>query len=266
MTCRPKDPSSAVALMIDRSWKMYEVQVVAPAEFFTLGTVLEGELVWKQPDERHLLFLIFDAVMIKGVSMVDRPFEERIAHVARYIHLSEELSTFSIEDIQCQALEADTIVFVHYSPFIVARPKHFVDRGFSKDIWNGRGGTDHRIDGIILNKCDATYMLGTAYDGSIFKWKEAPTVDLMGPPHALRTVNGCVPTELHNKQISVLASKLKIPQSLDIVEYLIQMEGECVHLFPIRYRPDKTTANSSKTFEATVHNVIENIQVNELVG
>ena len=60
------NPRLGVALFVDRSWNMWEVEVVAPEELFVGGTILEGELVWQQPASARLVFLAFDAASVAG--------------------------------------------------------------------------------------------------------------------------------------------------------------------------------------------------------
>ena len=69
--------------MIDRGRNMYEVDVMAPEDVFLRHTILEGELVWKQPEDpsaRQMLFLVFDCILDKGMSMVGCPFSDRHSH------------------------------------------------------------------------------------------------------------------------------------------------------------------------------------------
>ena len=267
LTMRP-GKGGPVALLLDRTWAMYEVEVVAPEEFFTKGTILEGELVWKQPDERSLMYLVFDSVVIKGEKMVDQTFSERLDAATRCTRLSTELamesSSISTEDLEDRVLETDSIVLTHYRPNIVMRPKSFVNVMHSHRLWNERIDVDHRVDGLILNKKNSEYVVGTASNGSIFKWKPQSTVDLKSVDGKLFTLEDLLPDKIHEKQVNVLDSRVRATANNDIVEYLITIQGDTLELFPLRSRPDKKNANSERIVIATVQDVIDDVKIEEI--
>ena len=266
LTCRKEDPSSAVALMIDRAWNMYEVDVVATDSFFIRRTILEGELVWKQPEERQLLYLVFDAILVEGRQLLLLPFEKRIEEATVRTFLSEELSmqSWKEEEVDARCVEMNTIVIVHYDPPISMRPKRFVVRRFAKKLWEERGDTDHRVDGLILHRGGSKYTYGTAKDGSVLKWKEHSTIDLKGMGKELSMVEGPLPTHIHGRKIVIMESKICAESSEDVLEYLVSVTDLTVHLFPLRNRRDKTTANGNKVVVATISDVMEKIGVDEI--
>ena len=258
LTTRPRSTAHhplPVALMIDRSRNMYEVEVVAPEAFFLRDTVLEGELVWRQPGERQLLYLVFDAVCIAGTHMLDKPFEERLAEATRCVRWSEELG----EDA---ARETDSIALVHFEPSIVMRPKRFVEREHAARLWNERGDAEHRVDGIILQRADAPYVCGTA-DGAVYKWKDHSTVDLVGPPHSLRASDGPLGTHVGGRRVEVMESRV-VGDDKMVVEYHVDVTADEVHLFALRTRPDKNVANGLRVVHATVQDVVDAITPEEL--
>jgi hypothetical protein len=267
LTMRP-GKGGPIALLLDRTWAMYEVDVAAPEEFFTEGTILEGELVWKQPDERFLMYLVFDSVVIKGEKMVDQTFSERLDAATRCTRLSTELaiesSSMSTEDLDDRVLETDSIVLTHYRPNIVMRPKSFVDVRHTHRLWNERIDVDHRVDGLILNKKNSKYVVGTASNGSIFKWKPQSTIDLKSVDGKLFTLEGMLPDKIHAKQVIVLDSRVRATPNDDIVEYLITIEGDTLKLFPLRSRPDKNNANSERIVLATVQDVIDDVKIEDI--
>jgi hypothetical protein len=251
LTFRP-NTTSPVALMIDRAWHMYEVDVVAPEEHFSLGTVLEGELVWQQPNERSLLFLVFDCVVLRGKNLTGFSFEERLMEATRVTRFSDEISTAS--DLEQRALETDSVVLVHYHPPLSMRPKNFIARKHAAQLWAQREDVDHRVDGIILQQRDAVY-----YQPVIFKWKQYSTVDLVCRDAQLETSDG----PLHG--VSIENSRIAVSPG-DITEYLVTVEGDKVSLMALRSRPDKLVANSAFVVAATIQDVRDNISVEELGG
>ncbi len=262
LTLRPEN-NGPVAILVDRSWAMYEVEVVAPEEYFTRGTILEGEMVWQQPDESVLLFLVFDAVLIKGKNLCNLPFNQRLNIVTRCTRLSDELRTSPPDDMEQRTLEADCVVMVHYEPTIVMRPKTFVELRHTSRMWNERYTLDHRVDGIILNMNNAPYHFGTARNGAIYKWKPRSTVDLALKRARLHSAEGPLPSQIHGRSVEVCQSRV-VPSENGVVEYLIVTSETTVSLFPLRKRPDKTTSNSEWVVCRTIQDVIEQISVEEL--
>lgn len=265
LTLRPgsttEDP---VALMVDRARNMYEVDVLAHEEHFLNGTLLEGELVWRQPDQHEMIYLVFDALSVAGVSYANRPFSERLEAASRLTRWSEELAQLPPDDLETRVQETDAIALVHFEPRLVMKPKRFVDLKHAPRVWNERGDTTHRIDGLILSRADAPYVCGTAGD-AIFKWKDQSSIDLAGGSAALHTAEGPLGETLLERRIEVLPSRIEATNDDDILEYHITVTKDIVQLFPMRARPDKTVANGRRVVEATVRDVIEAMQPSELV-
>ena len=101
LTMRPE--GGAVALMIDRSRNMFEVEVIAPDRFFVNGTLLEGELVWRQPDERAMVFHVFDALRVAGDDVSAAGFAERLRRAEACTRLSEEIARSDDAEAQASA-------------------------------------------------------------------------------------------------------------------------------------------------------------------
>lgn len=263
MTTREGNDDAPVSLMIDRARNMFEVELVAPEEYFTRGTVLEGELVWQQPDERAMLYCVFDALVIRGERLASKPFSARHAELSRAVRLSCDIQ--DVDDVEDRALEHDSIVMVHYRPRIEMRLKRFVSLEHATRLWSERGDADHRVDGIILQDVDAPYRCGTASDDSCLKWKEHSTVDLVGPPHDLRAVDGPIGERIEGRRVVVLPSRI-VGGDAQIVEYLIAVTADEVQLMAIRTRPDKDHANSRRVVEATVDDVVHELTPEDLAA
>lgn len=263
LTTRPRDPTAPVALMIDRAWNMYEIEVVAKDDYFVKKTVLDGELVWRQPNEDVLLFLIFDAVMIRGINCLNSPFEERLARAARCVHFSHEIATLDERDMEDRLLETESLAIVHFHPPIHVRVKRFVMREHIRQLWDERQNVDHRVDGIIFHRKDSIYTLGTANDGSVLKWKPEATVDLYGttPP---RTLEQPVVT-LCGRAVRVRPSRVALRDDA-VFEFGILLEVDGISLVAVRERSDKSAPNSLRVVEATVQDVIDDIKIDELAS
>ena len=258
-TTRPGSTGDAplpVAIMVDRSQNMYEVEVVAKEDVFFKRTILEGELVWKQPEENVLTFLVFDCILSRGESYLKRPFEDRLREAHRLVHLSEDLSHYP--DVDKRVLETGNIVMTHYAPRVTMRPKVFVDMRNAERMWNDRGDVEHRVDGIILQRKDAPYTLGTASHGEILKWKEKSSVDLSGP--SLAAVDAPLPEVILNRTVVISKdSRIVAAHEDDVVEYLVTVNDTSVVFFALRRRVDKSHANGIKVVLATVQDVIDAI-------
>lgn len=251
----------AVALLVDRSRTMYEIEVVAPEDYFVKGTVLEGELVWQQPDEHRLLFLVFDAVCLKGESLLHLPFEARLAAATKCSYRSDELADAADADV----LETDAVVVAQYEPTVRMRPKRFVEREHAARLWAERGDAEHRVDGLILQRADARYTYGTAVT-EVFKWKDHSTVDLAGPAHALRCADGPLGDCIGERRVVVVPSRIPSEEGT-VTEYLVTVDEPTqeVRFFAVRSRPDKRNLpNGARVVAATVQDVVEAIDPREI--
>ena len=262
LTIRPGTREDPVALMIDRARNMYEVDLMAPEEFFLRGTILEGELVWRQPEQREMVFLVFDAIRVAGEGLTDKPFRERLGRAAQCTRFSEELTAVSPEDLEARIDETGSLALIHYEPRVRMKLKRFVDIAHSMRVWSDRNEAEHRVDGLILQRSDACYVCGTAGD-AIFKWKDHSSVDLIGK--VPRAADGPLPTTMFGRRLEIPSSRIEASHDGDVVEYHIDVQSDKIVFFAMRARPDKTTANGLRVVQSTVQDVIEGLQPDDLV-
>ena len=267
LTVRPDstqaDPA-AVALMIDRALNMYEVDVCGSEEYFTRGTVLDGELVLAQPNEDKLLFLVFDVLHVKGERLCEAPFHERMERVRKCV-----LDRLVGADVEEVVEETDTIAFIANVPDIVMRPKTFVESMHAPWLWQDRHTSDHRVDGLILQREDAPYNPGAALCGSQLKWKVVPTVDLAGVPPNLRVRDNdaIIRKSAGHTLVVDETSEVVASDERDVIEYSMSKQpDDSVRLFALRRRPDKKHPNSKHVVEDTLRECLEAIQVDELAA
>lgn len=260
LTLRPD--GEPIALMVDRAWNMFEVEVVAPAAFFERGTILEGELVWQQPEATRLVYLIFDGIVVKGRNLTTLPFGERLMEANACTRMSSELAT--APDLEARALETDSIVMVHYEPELLMRPKTFVGREHIAQLWAKRRDIDHRVDGVILHRYATPYHVGTAQNHTVLKWKDAATVDLRATT-PLGTLQGPLQPTVNGLTVVVEPSRLAVQEG-EVVEYLATAREGTLSLFAMRTRPDKSGPNSLHVVEATVRDLVEAISVDEIAA
>ena len=251
-----------VAIFIDRCKNMYEVDVVAVDDVFIKETIIEGELVWKQPEQQYLMYLAFDCIYLKGEHVGGYPFEKRLSILSGLLQLSEELA--KCVDVESKVSENEQIVVAQYEPCVVIKMKTFVEKEHVENLWLERTNVAHRVDGIILQRKDLDYTSGTASNWSVLKWKDSMTIDLAGED--LCTCDrGKLPDAVHGRTFVLQDSKIKAFGEDDVVEYLITAEAKKINLFAIRRRNDKMTANTWRTVESTIQDAIDDVKISELV-
>lgn len=260
-----RSEGTGVALMIDRSWNMYEVDVLAPEEYFERGTLLEGELVLENSEkEERMVFLVFDCVLSRGERFGERPFLERLEEARRLTHTSEDISALPQKDMEEEVLASDAIVLIHFDPRLVIRPKQFVDRIHAKRMWSFRHDATHRVDGVILNKASAPYNHGTARGGSVLKWKEHTTVDFELRNGLLCTREAPLPDTLLGRRVIVHTSDVSPSVDGEICEFSIKIKDDKVQFFPVRRRKDKGFANGDKVLHAAVHDTLDPVRCDDI--
>lgn len=260
LTTRWGDPTHGVALMIDRSRNMYEVEVAAPEEHFLNGTILEGELVWKPPDETKMTYYVFDGIVLSGESQLSKPFEERLSNVTALTRLSSELRN----ETDAQILETRSLVMCQFDPNIDMKPKTYVHSMFASRLWKEKNEAEHRVDGLIVQATNAPYTVGTAEDDSCFKWKDFSTIDLQGIPPNLHGADAPLPHRLSDRTVVLVQSRVRATTEQDVIEYHIHITDFEVQLMAIRARPDKTSANGLRVIKATVEDVIHAITPDDI--
>lgn len=267
--CTRKD-NSPIALMIDRSKHMYEVELIAQKDHFVKKTILEGELVWRQPDESTLVFIAFDVICLKGELMTNRPFSQRIQIIEKHTRHSEDISNIvEMKEMQSRVSETDSIVFIKYSPCIVMIPKRFVCVTHANTVWERRADIQHRVDGLVIHKSDAPYRNGPAYK-TIYKWKPKHSIDLCGDEHTgFRHVQGLVDNNtFDNRKVVFLPSKVKPTSPEQVIEYHLDTTTcpQEVRLFAMRTRPDKIYPNTLTVIRATFQDSLDDITPDKIAN
>lgn len=259
-----RSSGSPRAVMIDRASNIYEVEVLAPAECFIHGTILEGELVWRTSDPAAMLYCVFDVVRLQGQSLLGRRFGDRIAVVDRLTRLSEEVSKIdAVAELEARVAETGCLLFTGISPSIVVRPKHFVSIEHAETLWQARNEAQYAVDGLIIHNVEASYRQGAAFQ-SIYKWKPVHTVDLLGAPDALAHADGALGDTIRGRRVVVVPSRVVVDAST-VAEYHVDCSAaDEVRLFAVRTRTDKQQPNTLRVVEATLSDAVEGIQPSDL--
>lgn len=276
------------ALMINRSLDVYEVEVWANEAFFEAPTLFDGELVWESVEAGlRLLYLVFDVIRLRGRRCDGLRYSDRLAEVHRHI-LSELPAGVHETDVNLEQMIIDEDkVFAMNNPYgLRLLPKRFVPMAQLDALWETRGASRHRNDGLVFVKDSAKISTGTDYD--MFKWKPENTIDIKyihersGAQHLLFLSRGSEVAGdevlFHGETWNVRLEANKMIQCLieaerkrdgtlcAILECLCKLHADerRVQLFPIKCRVDKSTPNDVAVVRATLKNVEEAIGYKDL--
>lgn len=256
------------AIMINRRFRMWEIEVWAPLSFFEEESVLDGELVWERVSHNRLqqVFLVFDSPHIRS-SLLSSPYSSRLDALHRCVMSSPPA------ELERTILEEDKIFLA--SSDMKMCPKRFVPVEMALSLWEERGSVRHRNDGMIFVE-DTTLKSGGT-DSSVLKWKPCSdiTVDVLvrkdkvivfssGKEHLLDTVllEGRR-RKVHLKPNDIL-SLYEEETKDDIFECSCSFDKSAVHLYPLRVRSDKQSPNDLSTVLKTLNNVLEDLPIEEV--
>ena len=271
------------ALMIDRSFNIFEVEVWANPSFFSKGTALDGELVRDfTNDTPRLAFLVFDALVVCG-DRVRATYSDRLQLLNQLILSShDDVGT----DLETVLVDENRICAVNNHMGMQLFPKKFVPASKVRQLWSGRLHSAFRHDGLILTCNDYSDVSAAS-----FKWKLDHTVDVLADvdesgkwkisvghagslcnitnhillqdrTEATRKVRTPVVFE-QNELLQCLLVDTDEPKR-HILECACSFQDKALHLFCIKVRRDKANANSLFVVQKTILNMHENISLEEL--
>lgn len=265
-------PNSAepIAIMIDRTKRMYEIEIWANEDFFEHGSLYDGELVWEQ---NVLVYIVFDVIYAKGVRCAHLSYRERIQILHNTILcVSEHHDEQSLEQMiseECKFLARNNCRNLRIMP------KTCVPKAEVAKLWAEVELSRHRNDGLIFTKNAAGVDTGTS--SAILKWKPAHSIDVTfemvdGEWMVRANMNNSGETVLLREacEVNVRVAESKLLDAIRVrqpcvIECLLKLDGDDLVLIPERERTDKDAANTVKTIEATIRNVRENLCIEDLV-
>lgn len=272
LTCKPNS-SDPIAIMIDRAKNMYEIEIWANEDFFTHGTLMDGELVWEND---MLVYITFDVMLAKGVQCSHLSYRERLQILHNTILCVS--SSHSDESIESMISEESKLLARNNEYNLSVIPKKCVPKAQLKTLWEERTGCCHRNDGIIFTLNNSGVETGTS--PSVLKWKPAHSIDIYLDRHADDSWKILCNTNTSNELIDISSSvsdlqvqlvENKLIETIEqrfpcIVECVITVrDGTTLVLVPERERSDKVAPNSLKTIIATIRNELENISSADLI-
>lgn len=268
------------AVMIDRSMAVREIEVWANDDFFD-GTLIDGELVTERNPAGTIsdVFLAFDLFAIRGAELRSLVYSDRISELFNilltptdFIDDTEELTNAVTEGRKICAAP-DTCLRIVSKVVMCAT--------YTEHVWHQRHVSTHMNDGLIftpdrcMDPCSPVHVL---------KWKPLNTIDVMllvtagKPPSILirqsnnLRITNAVDMGDGRKLRFVLDSNVILESLIGqghtrfVVECACLVKGSVVFITPIRPRLDKDAPNHMHVVKETLHNVIENMGVNEIIG
>lgn len=290
-----KEGGRGVAVMADRAYRFWEVEVLARAVWFDRGSLFDGELVWStRPGSRELStrFLVFDVVMCKGASCLRESYVSRIATIRSSFYTLSDGADFSAS-MGPEKLAASGFIVADGNPRDLSfEPKQCFATDNLEALWRGRDRLSHGSDGLVFTPVRDHVRTGTHW--SMYKWKQVNSIDLRlrclrlgdGDEWDLRLYGGDSGLE-HDMTAGGFCAEGErfVAVRSQAVDDLIgtpeaQMEGrasaimecECVvvgdevRCKPIKQRSDKTSPNNKFTIERTLVNIREAITFEELAA
>lgn len=230
--------------LINRKKDIFLLNFTMPVELF-LGTVLDGELV--KTHSGMYDFLVYDCVIYNGISMTQSPHSERI-RVASQV---------------CSSIVTQS------SPFSLHAKVFYDFKQMESYVDSVVPTLNHNTDGYIFTPETDPIRSGT--HNNMFKWKEQSknTVDFLVERNYNRTLQNPYMYVLKISKgrgcVVVHGACFQNPQQLDLHKNaIVECEFNGQNTWSaLLIRTDKSHANNFLTYQKTLLNIKENIQVPE---
>ena len=271
MTTKPNS-HIPIAIMIDRARNMYEIEIWAHETFFTMGSLLDGELVWDHSKRESMAYIVFDAIVIRGEHCSNMVYTERLRQIRDTIlYADPELDDRTVE---CAIIEEVKFAARNNDFDISIVPKRCVPKEHLRTLWERRMHENHNNDGIIFT-CNCSGV-DTGTSRFVYKWKPQHTVDVRvsyandqwqvgvnsNTDDSILPIETIIerPVRLENNRLTQALQD----RHMCIIECVVRIVDDTIVLIPERQRTDKNTANNVRTVLATILNVEENIIVEDI--
>lgn len=149
MTTKPNS-TEPISIMIDRTLKMYEIEIWASEEYYFKGCLLEGELVWDSC--QSLNYIVFDVIMLKGLKCNDMNYRNRLDVIQNHIFSADD--NIDDETLENMLSEEDKFCARNNSYNLQIQPKMCVSKHQLSTVWDGKNMCSHKNDGIIFTMND----------------------------------------------------------------------------------------------------------------
>jgi len=280
-----KDGDEYKSVMVDRLMNVYEIEIWANDIFFE-GSLFDGELIWDYSENPpNLVYLIFDVLHIKGCSLIDKKYENRIFEANN--NIITDIPHFLNETDMDQYIIEENKIFAHnnYHNMKLCIKKVLPINQLST-IWESRNVVNHMNDGIIFTKNSVV-----TQNYEVYKWKPENTIDILfsfsnkeGSDANIYIRNGAKVELYKDVVINQVTYKFEIAENrmiqcivqseynkdADKIEFVaecicnIDEEDHTITIFPVKRRADKTSPNNITTVIETIYNIIEDIKIEEV--
>jgi hypothetical protein len=264
--CRCRD--RRFSFLIDRKLTFYQISVAACRKLFE-GSIFDGELVWttNAMGERSQLFLVFDAVALRGDSSLKK---ENLFRRLEVIRGAFDLDGRVVNSPECAAAlaKAGKIVCGGNPHGLSFRPKACFPMNQLDTLLRQLPSLPYATDGLVFTPVEAPVVVGTAEQ--TFKLKRAHTIDLQLRCGELWVGQGGGPeTALQRVPLTTtgLNFEVELPTGLAenaVIECELSLREQDIVLRYLRVRRDKAHPNTVRTVLSTLKNLRENIQESEL--
>lgn len=228
------DGLDIVAIM-DRSWALFLVPLQHVPVAMYQGTALDGELAYNR-QTRAWEFLVFDAVCVSGVPVLNDPLDARLAAARKALTPYNE--------------SPDDPLGLRVKTFVECRAFGGVD-DLLKSVHD-----KYDIDGIVLTPANAPVVYGRHVTMFKLKFDSRHTVDFLVDSNR----NLCVFDSGRHVPVGTLRGDQDVRHG-SIAECAFVSDGVWDL---VMIRTDKTTANDMFTYRKTLLNMRENLTLDDV--
>jgi hypothetical protein len=176
----PSDDGKLIAVLLDRSKNVFSFRgSSAVGAALGVGTVLDGELVFNLKFNEHA-FLVFDALLWKEQSLLERPFKQRLDLLQReilHLYSSNITRTLGSSIATVKPINLVRKVFVHKSEGLQILLGKIRLQANGDRIFVDTDRRVHRTDGIIFQP-NGPYQICRHPGLMKWKWADLRSVDL----------------------------------------------------------------------------------------
>ena len=262
MVCEKSDGERAILLLLQINGKPMCFMINRKNEFYFMdfsfkkevfeGSIFDGEIIKTKKDNWN--YLIHDCMAYNGTSFLEMSHRLRYACVIDFI-----VKRYNPKETDCLCIK--TKLFYEYGPEVAKTWDHI------------QKTTENKIDGLIFTPVDRPIVFGR--DNSLFKWKEAHTLDFLVK---LKGSKSDMNLYYYKKNLSIyktfkrdsstyrhVIDFVKNDESVDLLNGVIiefTLENDVFKVY--RIRTDKNRPNGEITVNNTFKNIQESIKITEL--
>ena len=231
-----------LCVLVNRAFEIVLAPLSVPKVAYQ-GTIIDGELI--STNSKSPTFLVYDAVMVSGVSVTNQNLIERLVAANTVVSGILKIAT-------------DPVTLKMKTFFNLGDMEEFQTKYIPS--------LEYKVDGIVFTPVNEPIRIGT--HETLFKWKprEQNTIDFKA-----KYVGNKWCLYVQEKGVLIFESDLKsheVPPWITedcIVECQYMIHDEPRWWKPINLRKDKVHPNNRRTFYNTLKNIRENIQLSEFL-